>query len=241
MIEELRYLLKTDPSLYLARVKEVSDLDADRSEYLVLMDILPDRGQVIAPQAFDDEKLQAGDVVLLAIPADEPEYSYVIAVLPNTSNVIHSRTDDGHRVIESRPGKKLNLVSNDRINIGKGSTTEEAEPLILGAILTTYLNSLMTRLDSLCAQIKTAATDTKTSLDAIKIGPVTAVTASPGNPSPTSPTIIAACTTAVASLTAVISAVDGIKSGLSSDKSTYLTDASSNIKSQIAFTERGGS
>jgi hypothetical protein len=240
MIEELRYLLKSDPGLYLAQVTEVSDLDQEKSEYLAKLKLLPDRGEFVAPQAFGDEKLQVGDVVFLAIPADEPEYAYVMFVIPNTANTLHARTDVGGRVLKSRPGKKLHLVSDTKITIGKGMDTEEAEPLLLGAVTHSYFGTIVTRILAACDQVKAAADQVKAVADALKTGPI-ADTCAPGSPVAPGAAIITAMGAASLAATNIGTAITDLKSSINSDKSTYLDDANTNIKSQIAFTERGGS
>jgi hypothetical protein len=100
------------------------------------------------------------------------------------------------------------LTSNTRINIGKGGTTEEAEPLVLGGVLLEALGTLYDRLEAL--------------LDKLIAGPVGM--GNLGNPVPTYPQLITDLT--------------ALKADVVADKSSYIDTPNSNIVSQIAFTER---
>lgn len=240
MIEDLRYLLQGDPTLYLGQVLQCSDLDEDKSEYLVMCKLLPDRGEVVAHATYSygggQEKPEAGDIVLVVFPAAEADYALAIAVLPNTSRAIHSRTGEGDVVIACRPGKKTNIVSDTRVNIGKGLDTEEAEPLVLGDTLKTLLTTVLQKVETLADEVKKIADDTKSAFDSIKTGPVTLAGSSAG---PTATALATALGLKVTSLGNAATAANGVKTDIENARDTYLAEADTNILSQIAFTERG--
>jgi hypothetical protein len=105
---------------------------------------------------------------------------------------------------------KTAWITGTKINLS-GTDQAPTEPLVLGQVLIQAMTDLYSKLDSI--------------LQKIISGPI-GVSGAPGNPAPTFPAL-------AADLTA-------IKSQLESDKSKYLTDNSTNIVSQIAYTERGG-
>lgn len=103
-------------------------------------------------------------------------------------------------------GKRITLKKT-KILIGSGTATE---PGVLGNVLLAALTEILSEL--------------KTLTDAIKTGPV-AITTTPGNPAPTHPTLIAACTQ--------------LESAIATAKSTYISDAGTNIVSKETYIERG--
>jgi hypothetical protein len=247
MIEDLRYLLQSAPAMYLGQVIQTSDLDEEKTEYLVRCRLLPDKGEVVAHATYSlgggQEKAQANDVVLVAFPGNDAEYAVVVTILSNDARLLHPRTDSGDVVLVSRPGMKTNIVSDTRVNIGKGGETEEDEPLVLGNTLKTFMETVFQKVETLAGEVKKIADETKTALDLIKTGPITAPGTPAGGPATadglTWPALATALATPISNLGTSATAANTVKSDIEEARETYLTEVDTNILSQIAFTERG--
>jgi hypothetical protein len=96
-----------------------------------------------------------------------------------------------------------------KVGIGR-STVTPTDPMVLGTELMNYLVALESRIEAI--------------INALNTVPTTICTA-PGVLGEVNPVLV--------------TDLDTVLSGLQSDKATYLTAASTNILSQIAFTERG--
>ena len=117
----------------------------DRSVMRVKVEVFPDKEEVIARMAWDGVGPDAGifyppavdDLVLLAFEEGSEDYPYVIKRLSSKDDTIPLRAMADELCITARSGQKLNLTSTERINIGRGGVSEEAEPLVLGSAFKT--------------------------------------------------------------------------------------------------------
>lgn len=218
-LELLREVFKDDAvHLSLAVVTRVQWAD-DASAVYVTCNLLPENREIMAQLGFDSVGENAGagdlpelrDLVLVCFAQRENEHAFVISRFSSAEEPLPLQMKDGHYVVKSKPGKKAIVASDTHIEIGKGiPTAPPTEPLVLGNVLTTYLEALEGRLTAL--------------IDALTNNPIVISTA-PGTPAGINP--------------ALATVIAAIKTGADADKSTYLTTAGTNILSQIAVTERG--
>jgi hypothetical protein len=131
--------------------------------------------------------------------------------------------EEGESCLYAAQGSKIN-VRQKKIEIGSSSASE---PLVLGNILKTYLTSFEGDTESLANQLTQLVTLLTTFSSSTSASP--------------DPVLAAASVILNAALPAITAAIASIVADLQSSKTTYISTASSNIVSQEAFTERGGS
>jgi hypothetical protein len=166
-----------------------------------------------------------GDLVLLAVP--DNDMPYIIARLTSTEDTIPWQVALGHMVLKALSGKKAYLVSDEKILIGAGEMTEASEPLVLGAVMKSYMGDLYTRVGVLADKLNALCA-------AIATGPV--AVDSLGGSAVCHPTLLGTIgATAVLGIRAEIA---DLKLQLAGDQSKYVTTAATNVVSQLAFTER---
>jgi hypothetical protein len=112
-------------------------------------------------------------------------------------------------VLRAVPGRKLSVSSDTMVLIGSGGTTEENEPIVLGLVLKEALGKIYDKISDI--------------LDKIINGPLGVD--SIGGTVVTNPALATNLTT--------------IKTQWEADKTQYVDTATTDILSQIAFTERG--
>jgi hypothetical protein len=224
-LEELRAALADQRQhIGLAVVKKLAVLD-DRSAMRVQVAMLPDENEIVATMTWEATGPECGffdlpaanDLVLVAFADGDPDQAFVVKRLTSKEDKIPLKAKDGHLVAIAKAGKKVYVDSDTEVNLRsamiqlmKLDSEAATEPLVLGEVMLACLEDLYTKLDTL--------------LQTIITGPA-AITSAPGQPAPTHP--------------AVISALTPLKAQLQADKSKYVTTESSNVVSQIAFTERG--
>lgn len=201
-LEALRKVLADNRThIAVAKIAQV-ELASDRSVLLAQCDLLAEERQVIAKVTWDSigtgggfiQLPQANDLVLLVFADGDEEQAYVIKRLSSKEDQIPLKAATGDSVAQALTGKKLHLLSDTKILLGKGAT-DPTEPLVLGNVMLSCLTAL---------------------IDAFLNAPQVGLTAF--GPAFLDPTL----------RTALIQA-----------KSTYVSTASTNVVSQIAFTERG--
>lgn len=186
-------------------------LSGDQSILRVLVTLLPENRQIVAEMSFADVSVvtfpEIDDLVGVAFADGDQDEAWVLKIFNTSEEPIPQFAQGGDTVVYPRPGKKLYLGSSTKVGIGRPNI-DPTEPLVLGSVLQTYLNAIVTRLDAI--------------LDAIEDNPP--LTTAPGDPVDT---------------TELVAALELVRTGIKTDKITYLDTAGSNILSQIAFTERG--
>lgn len=215
-LEELREIFR-DQRIWIS-VGQIEELDpaSDSHALRVKVKLYPDEISIIARYSFDNVGPSSGiiafpeegDLVLVAFAEGDEQQAFVLKSLTSKIDKLPPRSLQGDIVIKARAGKKLNLSSDTRINIGKGATTQEAEPLVLGAILKNALTDIYAKIDSV--------------LQKLIEGPI--ATGNLGNPAPTDPGLVESLTE--------------LKTQFDADKTKYIDTVTTNIVSQIAFTER---
>lgn len=185
----------------------------DGSKLRVMINLLPENRQLVAEMTFADVYdvtfPEVNDLAIVGLVDGHPDDCFVLKLVSTTEEKIPAFARTGHSVKYSRPGKKLYLGSDLKVGIGRPNV-EPTEPLVLGTVLQTYLTALEGRVNDLISLLN----DT----------PAT-ITTAPGTPGIVNPALVAG--------------LEPISEGLSDDKDTYLTEATTNILSQIGFTERG--
>ena len=144
-LELLRSLLKdgNDVSILLGKIDKLA-LANDRSALRVLCTIIPDGIPTVARMTWQSVGPDAGifafpvpgDLVLLGIVDHDEDQTFVISRLTSKEDKIPLQALDGSTVVRALAGKKTHLLSNTRINLGKGGN-EPAQPLILGTVFQT--------------------------------------------------------------------------------------------------------
>lgn len=202
-LEQLREML-VDQKVHLCvgSIKEI-DLAKDRSALWCRVELWPGKRTVIARMTWADVGADSGtfsfpakdDLVLVGFSEGQEDLAFVLTRLSTKSDPIPQIAATGDWVGKARIGKKAHLVSDTRINIGKGGAVQPAQALVLGNVLKEFLGNV---LDAL--------------LDAPQIGQ---------------------------SAMGPVFLDPGVRAELVEYKETYLDQASTNILSQLAFTERG--
>ena len=216
-LSALRQILEGEAKISLARVERV-EVTSDLSTARALCTELPNENEVIAQISFPHCSQGNGFFVLpssrdlgILIYADEQEDPILIGYLANSEDPIPQQVADGDAYIKAN--KQLHLAAVEKVLLGKGvAGTDPDEALVLGNQLLAYLTDLHTQLDAV--------------LDALQTG--TIGIDSTGGPVVPHPDLIA-----------VVNDSTGARKELDDSKTTYITDADTNIVSQVAFTERG--
>lgn len=218
-LELIRDILRDDFNhLELAVVTKIEPA-ADGSAVYVTADTLPGGREVIGMLAFPGVGHSSGsgdlvdlkDLVLIAFPGHEDDHACIIARFPSGEELLPKQLLEGHMVQIAKPGKKLYLGSDTRIDLSKAVPgTPATEPVPLGLVLQEFMGKMIDRIEKI--------------VDEITAKPVVLSTA-PGTPAAISPALAAA--------------LAAVKVDLELDRSKYLTTASTNILSQLTFTERG--
>jgi hypothetical protein len=173
--------------------------------------------EIVAVMSWDDAGPDCGvirfpevaDLVLVAFVDGDPDQAYVLKRLTSQEEKIPLKALDGHTVIAALAGKNVYLSSDTKIFIGKPGN-EGTEPVVLGNVLVSCLTDLVTQVEAI--------------ISAIETNPMV-ICSAPGQPGLIAP--------------ALKTALDSVKTALDTNKSNFLTTSSSNILSQLAFTERG--
>lgn len=203
-LEILREIFKDDAvHISLALVNSVQFAD-DSSAVYVDCTLLPDKREILATMTWDSVGAGTGagdmpdpnDLVLVAFADREVEHAFVIKRLASAEEQLHAYIKLGHYVLKAKPGKKLLLASDTKVEIGKGVAASPAtEPLVLGNVALAAFGALADALLN-AAQLGVCA-----------VGPV------------------------------MLDPV--VRTALVAFKAQYVTAPTTNIVSQIAFTERG--
>lgn len=241
MIEVFKYLMsREDLSLGVGQITEVDN--PQNNGWLVKVNVFPEEYEVVGLMLWpksSQEPPEISDVVCLLMPQDNTETVLCFGAIRNANKPVHARTIGGECVLGAIQGKKTNVVSDTRVNIGRGGETEESEPLVLGDVLKSMFGDLFTRLTTICDNLSTASENLQKVADDFNANKSNIGSNSGGNVAlnPVLETMFSEVSSAAAS---VKSAVDTLKdTTLPDDKSKYVDTASTNIVSQIGFTERG--
>ena len=213
-IEALRSIL-SDKRMHnaLALVKKVEVL-TDRSKCRVLLEILPDKFEVVAtcgwaatgPDAGIFSVPVVGDLVLVAYV--DRDTVFVTSRLTSPEDKIPSRALTGDMVAAALSGKGLHLTSTKGVYIGRAGASDPSEPTVLGNVMKTALGDLLDKFTGL--------------LDTIISGPL--AIDSMGGSAVTHPTLV--------------TSLNSLKTQVATLKSTYVSTANTNIVSQHSFVER---
>jgi hypothetical protein len=157
---------------------------------------------------------------------------FIPGVYPFSAQIQDSTTD----WVFNTGNAQIRLLKNGNVLLGGKSA---ANPLVLGDVLVNGLTDMVTALNNLESAMMTLNTATMTFANAIG-GPAIGIIGSPtpGSPVPPSAAIIAASAAYSSALSSYSSALSAFQTAMSMFKSKYLTTTSTNILSQILFTER---
>ena len=141
-LELLRELLKddNDVSTLLARIDKLA-LANDKSALRVLCTIIPDNIPIVARMTWQSVGPDAGifafpainDLVLLGIGDSDEDQTVGLSRLTSKVDRIPLQAIDGSTVIRALAGKKTHILSNVRVNLGRGGA-EPAQPIVLGTV-----------------------------------------------------------------------------------------------------------
>jgi len=219
-LELLRTLLADDRMhVGLAVVKRVTVAD-DSTSVAVDCTLLPEGRDIVVTETWESVGAGStlGDIpdpedLLIVVMADgDSDVAFSIRRLASQDEKLPKQIKDGNLVVAAKPGKKNYLASDTKILIGKLRDSDPTEPLVLGAVLQSFADSLVDRIKSI--------------VDDIKTGPISLST-TPGNATAPFPAF-------VAKLVAHEVALDLLKS-------QFVDTASTNFLAQKVFTERGDS
>lgn len=229
-LEALKTILK-DTTVHIAVgvVKEVEPTPTLSNCYCKVS-VFPEEYPVVAKTSFPIVgpgsgviQLPVKDDFVLLVHTTNVEQWYIVGRLNSPEDQLPLQALLGHLVIRALAGKPVRLESDTSVYIGRGGLLNPTEPLVLGNVLKTQQGALYDKISDLIDKLSAI-------LDTIITGPV-AITTTPGNPSPTYPTLAASLTAQKALLTA-------LKATVVADKAQYVTVPLTNIVSAVAFTER---
>jgi len=231
-LEGLKALLVDEKvSIAIGKVLKVELLE-DYSVARALISVFPDEYQVVARVSFPHANAGGGffvlpnpdDLVLLAFSS--PDDVFVIAYLSSTEDLIPQQTKEGHTLVGSRPGKTMEIFSNTKGLLSKNNVdAPPTEPLVLGNVLKSMFTELHAEINKITNEIRKLSSEIQTG-DILFSG-------APGGPTAPNPSFVAKHTSRDSALQAIEAAVTEIQR-------IYVTDAPTNIVSQLWFTERGG-
>ncbi len=215
-LEELRQIFEDNRTwIEIGKIIQVAPAP-DRSLVRVKISILPDQYEVVARMSWESVGPDAGlysmpsvgDMVLVGYAEGEPDQAFVIKRLSSKEDTFPMRALLGECIFQALSGQTLNLCSDSKIQLDKGGLVPGSEPLVLGNVLKSALGEFY---DKVIEEI-----------DAIISGPVGID--SIGGSVITHPTLVTALTT--------------VKAALTLAKTQYVSVSSTNIVSQLGFTER---
>jgi hypothetical protein len=152
-IEALKQLLDSG-KIWISSGKILQlDLLADRSFWRAKVLVLPHNYEVIArmtwgsvgPDSGIFGPAQVGDLVLLAFDPELQE-AFVISRLSSKEDTIPVQAGQGHTVVKSLPGKNTHIASDIKVLLGRLTSTDPTEPVVLGNILKTLLSYILDQL-----------------------------------------------------------------------------------------------
>ena len=211
-LASLREIFKAGSPISLVVIKQV-EITEELDEIRCLCEALPENNEIVARISFPSCSQGNG---FFALP-NANDFGICVFSDDDTPIIVGFLSNSDDLIPEQvKDGdvvlkclKKLHIAAT-KINLGKADPSAEPdEPLPLGNVLLEYFTEIHTRLDAI--------------IDAIVAGPV--AIDSIGGQCPTNP--------------ALITALNAEKTLLGTAKSTYVDTDSSNVVSQIAFTERG--
>jgi len=192
-----------------------TELLADRSKWRALCLIVPDEIEVVAEGTWEMTGPNAG-IYSFPVPGDlvlvgftSPDHAFILRRLSSKEDLIPLQAALGNLVLSALSGKKAYLSSEAAILLGSGGILDPDEPLVLGNVLTAYIDELHDKID--------------TALAKIVAGPIGID--SFGGSVVTYPTLATDLTQIQVDLAAI--------------RAQYVDVPSTNILSGIAFTERG--
>lgn len=150
MLEELREIFADNRThITLGEIQKL-ELSADRSVLRAQVLILPEARQVVAKVAWDATGPDAGtftfpnqgDWVLLACAEGSPNDIFVIKRLTSKSDTIPTQAVTGDAVYRALAGKKAHLLSDTRINLGRGGS-EPTENVVLGQVFKEMMSEFL--------------------------------------------------------------------------------------------------
>jgi hypothetical protein len=228
-LEALREMLAGNRiHLTLARVDSVEVL-ADASGARVTCTTLPHELEMVAVVTYSMTGPETGiyggmpiadDLVLVGLT--DADSAFIVARLNTTDEKLPAQAVLGHLIAKARAGKKAYIASDTGVYVGRGGAVDAAEPLILGAVMKSYMTDMKTRVNDSLNKLVAL-------IDKLIAGPVGV--GNLGNPVP----IFPALATDLGALKIEITAV---QNALAADKTKYVDTAATNVVSQIAFTER---
>lgn len=241
-LEALRSIFK-DKSTHAAVGQVIKlGLAEDRSVLRAQCRILSQERDVIAKVCWDASGPDAGsfqfpqvdDLVLIEFAEGDDNQAYLTRRLSTDIDKIPIQATENHLVQRALAGKKLHLLSDTMILLGKGAA-EPVQPLVLGTVLQTLLVDLLTQLStqaekiaSLSQELNTLTTDLATHTH-----PYLNVAV----PATTGPTSAAAAHTATGvAINLLKSDFEAVKTELDDLKAEPIENG--DILSALAFTEK---
>ena len=150
MLEELREIF-ADNRVHIA-VGEIQKLElaSDKSVLRVQCLLYPDLRQVVAQMSWEATGPSAGafmfpnqgDWVLVAFAEGSPHDAFVIKRLTSKTDSIPDQAVTGDAVYRALAGKKAHLLSDTRINLGRGGS-EPTENVVLGQVFKEMMSEFL--------------------------------------------------------------------------------------------------
>jgi len=150
MIEELREIFADDRThIAVAEIKKM-ELSPDRSVLRVEVLLFPELREAVAQMTWESTGPNAGafifpsvgDWVLVAFAEGRPEDAFVIKRLTSKTDTIPPQAVTGDAVYRALAGKKAHLLSDTRINLGRG-VGEPTENVVLGQVFKEMMSEFL--------------------------------------------------------------------------------------------------
>lgn len=213
-LETLRSILADSRQHVAVGVVKKVEISSDKSLCRCLVEVLPDEIEVVASVVFPHANAGSGFFSLpnkndfVLLNFASPDDVYIVGYLTSIEDKISPLALEGHTVLSASKGKEVYIGSDAKGHLA-GLDMLADEPLVLGDTLAEGLDGVLQKIEGI--------------LDQLIAGDIFLVT-SPGNPTAPNPT--------------KTSALNGLKSDVGTLRNTYLTNANTNIKSQLWFTTR---
>jgi hypothetical protein len=237
----------------LALVKRVIVQD-DMTDVAIECEIVPEGRTVIVTDTWESVGDNTGhgdipdpnDLILIVMADGDPDRAYAIKRLASHEEKLPKQIKDGHFVTKSKPGKKLFLGSDTRVEIGKANAdAPAAENLVLGLVFKQLMSDELTQLATLSTTLKTLSQKTSSLLGQVN-SLVSALSSFAGSltiEAAAGAALTAQLTPIVIQLTTIDSAIgtvgsdaDGVKTALNNLKSSPVEDKL--VLSDTVFTEK---
>lgn len=152
-LELMKKLMQDDRSwISLGKIVQVYPVSPNSSRLRVRVQRWPELMETIATMTWEDVGPESGifsfpsvnDLVLMAFAEGSADEAFVIKRLTSGEDKIPIQALDGDLCLRSKDGKKLKIVSNEKVSLQRGTNENDAEQaLVLGGVFQSMMSTVL--------------------------------------------------------------------------------------------------